>query len=189
MTQHDEHVQNAERGRRNGEKVANNGVRNVIRKERSPGLQRRLPGAGHVLGHRPFRSVVAQQKQLRQNSRRASQRILTGHAANEVANFTFDGRASGLPGHQECSDQKVNRLDDAHAEVSQASQLARIGDIFYSPKRIRTSLTTCSVAFRPLRNRSDRQSGATPPRQSSSAATTSLLACWRPSSVWRNVAF
>jgi hypothetical protein len=32
----------------------------------------------------------------------------------------FGGQAE--PGHQECPDQKVNRLDDAHEDVSQSCQ-------------------------------------------------------------------
>ena len=60
MTQHNEHVQNSECDRRNDEEVAGSDVGNVIGQERSPRLRRRLPAAGHVLGHSPFRSLVAQ---------------------------------------------------------------------------------------------------------------------------------
>ena len=97
MTEHDEDVQDAESDRRNGEEIAGSDVGNVIGKERSPRLRRRFPDADHVLGHGPFRNVVAQQEQFRQNSQRAPGRVLTGHAANQVTDFALDARASGFP--------------------------------------------------------------------------------------------
>ncbi len=97
MTQHDEHVENAERDRRHGEEVAGSDVGNMIGKERSPELRGRLPDADHVLGHRPLRNLATQQEQFRQNSGRAPERILTGHAAYQVSECALDTRASRFP--------------------------------------------------------------------------------------------
>jgi len=90
--------QDPEGDRRHGEEITGSDVGNVIGQECSPRRRRRLPGADHVLGHRPFRSVVPQQEQFRQESWRAPERILTGHAANQVTKFTLDGRVPGCPG-------------------------------------------------------------------------------------------
>ena len=61
-------------------------------------LRRRFPCADHVLGHGPFRDIVPQQEQFRQDSWRAPGRVLAGHAANQITEVAFDGGASGFLG-------------------------------------------------------------------------------------------
>jgi len=98
VTQHDEDVQDTEGHGRNREKVAGRDVGNVIVQKRPPGLRRRFPSADHVLGHGLFGDVVAQHGQFGYDPRYAPGRVLPGHAANQVTDFAFDGRASGFAG-------------------------------------------------------------------------------------------
>ena len=98
VTEHDEDVQDTEGHGRNREEVARGDVGNMIVEKCPPGLRRRFPSADHVLGHGLFGDVVAQQGQFGYDSRCAPGRVLTGHAANQVTDFPFGGRAAGLPG-------------------------------------------------------------------------------------------
>ena len=82
VTENDEDVQNAKGHARNGEKVADGDVRNVIVQKRPPGLRRRFPSAEHVLGHGPFGDLVAQQRQFRYDPRCAPSRIFPGYASS-----------------------------------------------------------------------------------------------------------
>ena len=96
VAQHDEDVEDTEGHGRNREEVAGGDVGNVIVQKRPPRLQRRLPPADHVFGHGRFGDFMAQQKQLGEDSGCAPSWVLPGHAANQVTDLAFDGRASGF---------------------------------------------------------------------------------------------
>jgi len=90
MAEHDEDVQDTEGHGGNREEVAGGDIGNVIGQECSPRLRGRFTDTDHVLGHSPFRNVVLQQEQFRQDSRCAPGGILTGNAANQFPDFAIN---------------------------------------------------------------------------------------------------
>ena len=98
VSEHDEDEEDAQGRGRNGEEIEGDQIRDVIGKERAPGLRGRCaalrdePGDG-ALGH-----VEAELQQLPMDSRSAPERIGRGHSCDKGRDLRVDRRAaSGGP--------------------------------------------------------------------------------------------
>jgi hypothetical protein len=97
VAQDDEAVEQLEGERRHDEEVAGRGHGHVVGEERAPGLPAFRVGAlDHVLRDGRLRDVVAEERELGPDARRAPEDVLHGHAADERDDLGIDGRPSGL---------------------------------------------------------------------------------------------
>jgi hypothetical protein len=101
VAQHEETIEQPERGRGHDEEIDGGQTIGVVGEEGTPGRRRRPRGMHPVLGHGGLGNVAAQQPQFRLNARRAPQGILPAQAADEPAEFGINARpartASRLP--------------------------------------------------------------------------------------------
>ena len=103
MQQDDEHVEHTESRRRHHEEVDRGEIGDVVLKEGSPSLRRRLRVTRDETGNSPLRDVEPELEQLAVDARRAPERIGERHGANEFRKLRSDARstrspAPGLPG-------------------------------------------------------------------------------------------
>src|SRR5262249_14942311 len=96
MREDDKDKQNFKPNSVDGEEVDGRELRNVIIKERAPGLRRRFWPSDHVLGNRGLRNLYAQFHQFAVDPRCAPNRIFTAHCSNQIPEFFRNLRTTGL---------------------------------------------------------------------------------------------
>ena len=87
VTHHNKCEEDAECGGWDGEEVDRDDIANVVVQECPPSLRRWLAIPNPVFSHGRFGDRVAQKRELRLDPRDAQNRILAGHAANQLADF------------------------------------------------------------------------------------------------------
>src|SRR5215469_12943807 len=87
VSQHQEYVEYLKANGRHREEVDGHHGPDMILKEGSPGLRRRLPPTCHVLAHARFPDVDAQFEQFTMDTRRTPEWILPAHPANQLTNL------------------------------------------------------------------------------------------------------
>jgi len=97
VTQRIEREQNTECGRGNGEEVDGDDIANMVVQERPPRRRWRLARTDSVPVNRRLGDDVAQERELGLDARRSPKRVLARHSTNQLANLSFDPRASGFP--------------------------------------------------------------------------------------------
>ena len=96
-----EAIHDPERGRRDAEEVASDGLRQVVSEKGDP-ARRAGPAAPHVLLHGALGDAVTEEGQFRFNALGAPKGIFAGHASDEIDELARDrgsspSRGSRLP--------------------------------------------------------------------------------------------
>jgi len=93
MEQDDEHVEHTAGRRRHHEEVDRGEIGDVVLKEGSPSLRKRLRATRHETGNGPLRDVEPELEQLAVDARRAPETISERHGADEFRKLRWHGRS------------------------------------------------------------------------------------------------
>src|SRR5271169_7267966 len=96
MGQHQKHVKYLETDGGHSEEVDGDHLGEVVLQESAPGLRRWLVAAHHVFAHTALTDVDAEFEQFPVDTRRTPQGILSAHSADQISDFTGNGRSSSL---------------------------------------------------------------------------------------------